>query len=171
MWVSKFTLPRPPEDDVWQHVFSAIAALGNGKEAYIKPALEPVGAEWLGYRGGVSDTEPEPSMAEQEKYDSLMGEVKNKITILYFHGGSNYLIDPVSTRPVVAKYATVAQGRVLSVRYRLAPQGPFPTALVDALVAYYSPACLKIDVKYSRNVYKVFSYITWSRVSCIVLSG
>ena len=138
MWVSKITLPPPPEDDVLQHVFSAIAALGNGKEAYTKPALEPVGAEWLAYRGGVSDTELEPSMAEQEKYNSLMGEVKNRITILYFHGGSNYLMDPVSTRPVAAKYAALAQGRVFSVRYRLAPQGPFPAALVDALVAYLS---------------------------------
>lgn len=138
MWVSKVTLPPPPEDDVRQHVFSAIAALGSGKEEYAKPALEPVGAEWLGYRGGVSDKEPEPSISDKEKYDNLMGEVKNRTTILYFHGGSNYLMDPVSTRPVASKYAALAQGRVLSVRYRLAPQGPFPAALVDALVAYLS---------------------------------
>lgn len=138
MWVSKVALPPPPEDDVRQHVFAAIAALGTGTEEYTKPRLEPVGAEWLGFRGGVSDNEPEPSMTEQEKYHSLMGEVKNQTTILYFHGGSNYLMDPVSTRPVAAKYATLVQGRVLSVRYRLAPQGPFPAALVDALVAYLS---------------------------------
>ncbi len=138
MWVSKITLPPPPEDDVRQHVFSAIATLGDGREEYAKPALEPVGAEWLGYRGGVSDNEPEPSITEKAKYDSLMREAKNRTTILYFHGGSNYLMDPVSTRPVAAKYAATAQGRVLSVRYRLAPQAPFPAALVDALVAYLS---------------------------------
>jgi acetyl esterase/lipase len=138
MWVSKVTLPPPPDDDVRAHVFSAIAALGNGKEEYTKPALEPVGAEWVGFRDGVSDNEAEPAISEKDKYDNLIKEAKSRITILYFHGGSNYLMDPVSTRPVASKYATTAGGRVFSIRYRLAPQGPFPAALLDALVAYLS---------------------------------
>lgn len=138
IWVSKVQMLAPPEDDIRQHVFSAIAVLGDGKEEYAKPTIEPVGAEWVGHRAQVSDATPEPSVSEKDKYDGLMKEVKNQVTMLYFHGGSTYLMDPVSTRPVASKYATILQGRVLSVRYRLAPQNPFPAALLDALVAYLS---------------------------------
>jgi acetyl esterase/lipase len=121
MWVSKVTLPPPPDDNVREHVFSAIAALGNGKEEYTKPALEPVGAKWVGFRGGVSDDEAEPAISEKDKYDNLIKEAKSRITILYFHGGSNYLMDPMLTRPVASKYVTITGGRVFSIRYRLAP--------------------------------------------------
>ncbi|KAJ6439339.1 lipase/esterase [Purpureocillium lavendulum] len=139
MWVSKVTMPAPPEDDLRRQLRRAITALGQGGEQYTTPALEAVGAEWVGYRDGVSDKTPEPSsMSEEEKYENLTREAKEPTMILYFHGGSNYLMDPVSTRPVAAKYAALTRGRVFSVRYRLAPQGPFPAALLDALIAYLS---------------------------------
>ncbi|GJN73917.1 hypothetical protein PLICBS_008000 [Purpureocillium lilacinum] len=139
MWVSKVAFPPPPEDDLRQQLREAIAAVGEGGEEYATPQLEPVGAEWVGHRDGVSDKEPEPvTMSEEDKYDNLVREARKDMTILYFHGGSNYLMDPVSTRPVAAKYAALTRGRVLSVRYRVAPQGPFPAALLDALVAYLS---------------------------------
>lgn len=47
-------------------------------------------------------------------------------------------MDPVSTRPVASKYAATAGCRLVSIRYRLAPQNSFPVALVDAFVAYLS---------------------------------
>lgn len=139
MWVSKVTLPAPPEDDIRQQLFAAVAALGMGREQYTKPTLDAVGGEWVGHRAGVSDRAPEPpTMTERDKFDHLVEEAKSNVTILYIHGGANYLMDPVSTRPVAAAYATHSQGRVFSVRYRLAPQGPFPSALLDVFVAYLS---------------------------------
>ncbi len=45
-------------------------------------------------------------------------------------------MDPSSHRLLCSKLANITKGRVLSVRYRLAPQNPFPSSLVDALLSY-----------------------------------
>lgn len=47
-------------------------------------------------------------------------------------------MDPISHRPSVVRLAKRIGGRALSVRYRLAPQNPFPAGLFDSLVAYLS---------------------------------
>ncbi|KAJ6781909.1 hypothetical protein PWT90_09878 [Aphanocladium album] len=141
MWVSKVTLPAPPPEDgdVSEHLHSAVAALGTGREQYTKAPLQDVGGEWVGVRHGVSDSQPQPAdMSERDKFDSLTEEAETDVTVLYIHGGANYLMDPVSTRPTALAYATYAKCRVFSVRYRLAPQGPFPSSVLDAFVAYLS---------------------------------
>jgi len=48
------------------------------------------------------------------------------------------LLDPCSHRVPVAHLSRLTNAPVFSVRYRLAPQNPFPAALVDALTAYLS---------------------------------
>ena len=45
-------------------------------------------------------------------------------------------MDPCTHRAVTSTLARLTGGRCLSVRYRLAPQAPFPAAVLDALVAY-----------------------------------
>lgn len=47
-------------------------------------------------------------------------------------------MDPSSHRLPTSHLAKLTSGRVLSVRYRLAPQNPFPSAILDGLVAYLS---------------------------------
>jgi acetyl esterase/lipase len=47
-------------------------------------------------------------------------------------------MDPSSHRLPTAHLAKLTSSRVLSVRYRLAPQNPFPNALLDGLTAYLS---------------------------------
>jgi acetyl esterase/lipase len=138
MWVSRATIPAPPEGAIRDVLTQAIRALGTGDEEYLTPALAPVTAEWTGYRASVPHNAPEPSISEADKYKCLMEETTTDVTLLYFHGGSYYLMDPCSHREVVASYAKLTGGRVLSVRYRLAPQNPFPSALLDALVVYLS---------------------------------
>ncbi|KAF7542430.1 hypothetical protein G7046_g10167 [Stylonectria norvegica] len=59
-------------------------------------------------------------------------------TVLYLHGGAYYLCDPASHRPTTKKLAQLTGGRCYSVRYRLAPQYPFPAALLDAFVSYFT---------------------------------
>lgn len=149
VWISKVVLPASPseDDDVRKAVFEAIEGLkepGEAKGGYREPDLRPVEAEWTGYRAGVAKNEPAPDISEAEKYESLMKEVSSPTTVLYLHGGGHYLMDPSTHRPTVQKLARIVKGRCLSVRYRLAPQNPFPSALIDALVAYlnlfYPPA-------------------------------
>ncbi|KAF2097401.1 acetyl-hydrolase [Rhizodiscina lignyota] len=141
MWVSKVTVPKPPEDDVRQLLFRVIEEMKEGDETYTKPDLLPVEAEWVGYRSNVDKNAPEPSISESEKYEHLMGEVESKVTMLYFHGGAMYLMDPCTHRGLESTLANLSGGRTYSVRYRLSPQGPFPAALLDALVSYLALLC------------------------------
>lgn len=45
---------------------------------------------------------------------------------------------PAASRPITANLVRVSSGRAFAVRYRLAPQNPFPAPLVDIIVAYLS---------------------------------
>lgn len=139
VWASKVKFDVPEEDDLRQAMFKAIDDMKEGQEQYTKPDAVPLEAEWHGYRPDVPDNAPEPEgLSEKEKYDNLMKEVKSKVTFLYFHGGAMYLLDPATYRHVTGRLARETGGKVLSVRYRLAPQNPFPAALLDALTAYLS---------------------------------
>ncbi len=48
------------------------------------------------------------------------------------------LMDPSTHRLPTSTLAQQTHGHCLSVRYRLSPQHPFPSALLDAFVAYLS---------------------------------
>ena len=138
LWVSRVKFPAPPEDDARHLLFDAFRGLRHDGEEFTAPELVPVEAEWTGYRANVSSKEPEPEISEGTKFNRLMEETASDVTILYFHGGSYYLMDPATSRSIVAQHAQGISGRVLSVRYRLAPQNPFPAALLDGLMAYLS---------------------------------
>lgn len=143
IWISKVTLAAAPgeDDDVRKAVFEAIEGLkepGDAPRGYREPELRPVEAEWTAYRADAAKDAPLPDVSEREKYDAMMREVSSPTTVLYFHGGGYYLMDPASHRPTTQKLAKLTKGRCLSVRYRLAPQNPFPSALIDALVSYLS---------------------------------
>lgn len=87
MWVSKVTLPAP-EDAVQDAVFKAIEDLKTGGETFDIPGVEPVEAEWTGYRSGVGKSAPQPDISEEEKYRKLQEESQSDMVILYFHGGA-----------------------------------------------------------------------------------
>ncbi|PLB36061.1 putative lipase/esterase [Aspergillus candidus] len=137
IWVSKVTLPAPGED-VCNAVRKAFEDLQSGGETFEPPGVGPVEAEWTGYRSGVDKNEPLPDIPEDAKFDALRAEAPSDSVILYFHGGAYFLMDPCTHRVPVAQLSKRTGAPVLSVRYRLAPQHPFPAALVDALVAYLS---------------------------------
>ncbi|KAL3477574.1 Alpha/Beta hydrolase protein [Aspergillus californicus] len=135
MWVSKVEIPQP-EIDVQEAVIKAIEELKLGDETYDIPGVGPVEAEWTGYRSGVSKNAPQPNISEEEKYKELKKESGSDMVVLFFHGGAYFLMDPCTHRPGTSQISKYTGAPVLSVRYRLAPQNPFPAALVDALVAY-----------------------------------
>ena len=57
-------------------------------------------------------------------------------TMLWFHGGGYIAASPRTAIAPAANVARAAKVRVLSVDYRLAPEHPFPAAVLDALTAY-----------------------------------
>ncbi|KAG0209400.1 hypothetical protein BGX33_005538 [Mortierella sp. NVP41] len=88
---------------------------------------EGLDAEWLEYVGPDETDEDRAEMTSE-----------NMAAVLYFHGGGYYtgskeehrvLIGPLVRR--LGKHV-----RILTINYRLAPQYPFPAALVDALSCY-----------------------------------
>lgn len=88
-WVSRVTFPAPHENSLCELVRGAIEELGEGGEEYTMPALEPVHAQWTGFRANVSAKEPEPSISETDKYKCMMKEVTSPVTILYMYGGGH----------------------------------------------------------------------------------
>jgi acetyl esterase/lipase len=130
VWVSKVKLDIPEEDDVRQLLFKAIEDMGTGDE------------QWNGYRAVAADSKapaPAPETRDEKaEYANLMKEVTSKVTILYFHGGAMYLLDPSTYRPTTSRLAKETGGRVFNVRYRLSPQNAFPAALLDCFTAYLS---------------------------------
>ena len=138
MWISKVTLPVPPQDDLVNLLNQAVEDLKQPSEIYTPAPMAAVEAEWTGYRANVDQHRPRPDLSERQHYSKLMSEVRSDTTLLYFHGGAMFLMDPCTHRATTSRLAHLTNGRVLSVRYRLAPQHPFPAALLDALTAYLS---------------------------------
>ncbi|KAL9117879.1 MAG: hypothetical protein Q9187_005579 [Circinaria calcarea] len=137
-WISKVSIPAPEEADIRDALFDSIDALSLAGEEFshsvAKPELAAVNAEWIGRRDGqISDV-----FSEQERFTAMMREVQNPITILYIRGGAFYLFGPARSRPSALKLSRLTKGRCLAVDYRLAPQNPFPAALLDIFIAYLS---------------------------------
>lgn len=136
MWIAKATCPAP-SNHAREAVLRAIKELGTGDELFDLPDTVDVEAEWTGYRAGVDKKEQQPDLGSQQAhYECMMKEVSTPVTVLYFHGGAYFLLDPVFYRATTSTLAKKTGGRVFSVRYRLAPQSPFPSQLLDALIAY-----------------------------------
>ena len=140
IWVSTYSSPPSPGTGVRDAMVRAIEGLRQpgtpSKEDLVVPDAVAVEAEWTGYRAGAARKDPPPSIPESEKYAEMMKECKSPATVLYFHGGAYWLLDPASHRPTTKKLAKLTGGRCYSVRYRLAPQNPFPAAVMDGLSAY-----------------------------------
>ena len=139
MWISTYTSPAPPETGARDVLLTAIDDLRNHslpEPNFRIPDLVEVEAEWTGYRASAAPDEPLPNMNGRELYGEMMKEVREPTTILYLHGGAYYLCDPSTHRATVKRLVKLTGGRGYSVRYRLAPQHPFPAALLDAFVSY-----------------------------------
>jgi acetyl esterase/lipase len=141
IWVSSYASPPPPETDIRDSLIQVVESMRapSAKEGNVRiPPFAHVEAEWTGYRAAAGKKEHLPKISEVAKYNEMMKECQKPTTVLYFHGGAYYLMDPASHRNTVLKLAKLTKGRCYSVRYRLAPQNPFPSALLDALVSYFT---------------------------------
>jgi acetyl esterase/lipase len=98
------------------HARDAEERAGPLPEDVRETVVEEAGA----FRGGLLFTPPEPLP---------------DAAILYFHGGGFVAGSPASHRCVTAWLARLTGMRVLSGRYRLAPEHPFPAQRDDAVAA------------------------------------
>jgi acetyl esterase len=112
-----------PEELRTHHASEAEAMAGDLSEDVVETALAEEGA----FRGGLLFTPPACSK------DALF---------VYFHGGGFVAGTPESHRCVTAWLAKLSGMRVLSARYRLAPEHRFPAQREDAIAACLSAVAL-----------------------------
>jgi acetyl esterase/lipase len=84
---------------------------------------QPLRAEWI-------------EMKKEYHERKRTGEKCERV-ILYVHGGAYYFGSVDEHRYQMQRHARKLRARVLSPRYRLAPQFPFPCGLYDCLATYY----------------------------------
>lgn len=71
-----------------------------------------------------------------ERLEARATAMRDRPTVLYFHGGGYIFGSPASHRDMMARLAVSCGGAVIGIDYRLAPEHPFPAAVEDALHAY-----------------------------------
>ncbi|GAA5922423.1 uncharacterized protein JCM15063_003299 [Sporobolomyces koalae] len=105
---------------------------GTDTESDTESAAEARAAE-AQRRANTSADEGEQPFHEDEQYSADLDDMP---LCLYLWGGA-YFFGSINThRYVMWRIARKMGGRVFTVKYRLAPQFPFPCALQDALSAY-----------------------------------
>lgn len=84
-----------------------------------------------------------PLLRQPVQYGDWRGEwlsapgARSDHVVLYLHGGGYVSGSPASHRALMGRLSWHAQGRVLALDYRLAPEHVFPAALEDAWSAYW----------------------------------
>jgi acetyl esterase/lipase len=114
-------------------VRKSIAKLGQGVDRVDITAAD-ISGEWQGVKH-VPD-EKSQKWSTEEQYDELFQGTKDGPVILYLHGGAYIVASPDTHRVSTLRMAEGCGGRIFSLRYRLAPQDPFPAALIDSVLAY-----------------------------------
>jgi len=126
-------LPQEQNEAILLQLREVVAKLGDGIEDLEFTTAKIVG-EWQGIR--------KPSewdvntWTKEEQYIQLEKDTEDGPVVLYFHGGGYVVMSIATHRPLTYHLAKETHGRVFAVEYRLAPQNPFPCALIDAILAY-----------------------------------
>lgn len=110
-----------------------IEKLGPGIEK-LQVTATSIHGEWQGATNPVLKTSF--GLTIQEKFKLFTKTSKDGPVILYLHGGGYVGGSPALEREATIKLAKLCGGTVFALDYRLAPQEPFPAALIDAVVAY-----------------------------------
>ncbi|KAJ5538530.1 benzoate 4-monooxygenase cytochrome P450 [Penicillium frequentans] len=143
LWVSKCPLPSSKDDTSRDALLRVVddanvhqmwRRLIDAKVPYYRPASGPLNLEWVGFRSNVQEDTPEPLVTEKEKFDKLTVETKSSSTVFYIYSGTQNT--PSCYRKMVVNLSQATGTKVMMVEQRLAPQNPFPAALLDVFQAY-----------------------------------
>ncbi|TGZ77069.1 alpha/beta-hydrolase [Ascodesmis nigricans] len=112
--------------------------------------------EWVGRREKKGDGSME--LGSEERFKVIEKGAEDGRTVLYFHGGAFYLLDPHTHRGIASQIAATSNSKVFLVRYRLSPQTAFPGALIDALISYLAllyppPGSLHAPIPASKIIF------------------
>lgn len=77
-----------------------------------------------------------PSLSDDGVSGEFTPEMDTLRCMLFIHGGAGYWGSIDTHRAIIWRYARQMRGRCFAVKYRLAPQFPWPCALQDSLAAY-----------------------------------
>lgn len=142
VWLAQETLGAPIEKGLVEILWEAIDYLNTDSQVLLpnRSTLQAKDSrlEWLGPRPGVEAWDEQPAISEAQKFCKLEQSAQNYVTVLYVNGGAFYFGSPSSSRPMARAITDLTRGRIASVAYRLAPQNPFPAALLDVFMAYTS---------------------------------
>ncbi|PYI08191.1 hypothetical protein BO78DRAFT_395808 [Aspergillus sclerotiicarbonarius CBS 121057] len=136
IWVAKFAVPKPIDDTSRDLLLALIDELNDKNVSYDHPDSQTLKLEWVGSRDNVGIDAPQPSLPERETFQKLNAETKRPLAILYIYGGTFVLNTPSSYHKTAGFLAKATGSKVLMVHQRLAPQNPFPAALLDVFQAY-----------------------------------
>ena len=134
-WVIPISIELPEAERllITSEMRKAIQKLGPGLQE-VEVKATSVQAEW---QGPIQTGIKESALGEaKDRFEAYSETIKDGPIILYLHGGGYVAGSAESERAATFKLSQLCGGRVLSVNYRLAPQDPFPAALIDALIAY-----------------------------------
>ena len=95
------------------------------------------GKTWWQWRRPEAPLRAEWIEMKKEYHERKRTGEKCERVILYVHGGAYYFGSVDEHRYQMQRHARKLRARVLSPRYRLAPQFPFPCGLYDCLATYY----------------------------------
>ncbi|PWY84705.1 alpha/beta-hydrolase [Aspergillus sclerotioniger CBS 115572] len=136
IWVAKFDIPKPTDDTSRDLLLALVDELNDKNISYDRPDSQSLKFEWVGSRDNVGKDTPQPSLPEREIFKKLNAETKRPLAILYLYGGTFVLNTPSSYRKTAGFLAEATGSKVLMVHQHLAPQNPFPAALLDVFQAY-----------------------------------
>ena len=103
-----------------------------------RQGLKKIGGQtWWQWRRPEQPLRAEWIEMKKEYHERKRTGAKCERVILYVHGGAYYFGSVDEHRYQMQRHARKLRARVLSPRYRLAPQFPFPCGLFDCLATYY----------------------------------
>ena len=121
----------PPDILRAHHARDAIERAGDLPAGVIETSLPATGD----FRGGLLFTPVDRTPVDRAASDRTPVDRTGDAIIVYFHGGGFVAGSPQTHRCVTAWLAKLTGMRVLSARYSLAPEHPFPAQRDDAVAA------------------------------------
>jgi acetyl esterase/lipase len=128
-WVRTVDIEIPPQ---------FLTRSANILKKQLGNSLDVVGGEkWWQWRRSESPLHAEWIEMKKDFNERKRAGIKCDRVILYVHGGAYYFGSVDEHRYQMQRHARKLKARVLTPRYRLAPQFPFPCGLYDCIATYF----------------------------------